>query len=355
MAWDPLNSTEIQPGKVGKTGLFGKIKSCLEYLYGLIGGEGGIIGLKNGSFENESGSPDYHPTNWNIEIETDGGEATVVSTNSAARGAKVLKLNLPGGGGNSQVQIRSDKFMVQANRPAMVRCKALGSQISLLYLIVNFFKADQTSSAETPVSLLPYAWPPVNSSGAGFIIFDPTGSPLVPLEGTMVEIQAALTVPSDACWCSVALYALGQNGYWFLDDVDFLQDTDLLQWATVGDVLLQSADTERYTASKTYVKAKSIHIYVSGKYRVKFDLRGTAGLNNAYGRIYRNGVAYGTERLDTDGAYTTYSEDLYFARGDTVDLYYKADEYTTYAYVQNFRLYYGVYVDFDTPPRLLLD
>jgi len=359
MAWDPLLTAEIAAGKVGKTGLFTKIKDCLEYLYGLIGGDSGLIGLRNGGFENDSGSPDYHATNWNIIGETYGGEATVVSTNTAARGAKVLKLNLPGTGDTSSVSIESDKFMVQGNRPMMIRLKAFkpAGTAATLHCQLYFYKADQTASTLTPVTLLPYDWPDDNSASAGYISFNFGGSsPDITQLDKMIEVQAACTVPSDAAWCAVRLLGTGAGAgyYWYIDDVEVLQDDQVIKWVLPSDTLLQSADTEQTTNSTTYVLKKSIQVHRSGKYRVKFDLKDQYHINStAYGRIYRNGIAWGTERSqNSNGAYVTYSEDVYFARGDTIDIYIKNGNASYTTYVRNFRIY-GTDLDFNSYPRVI--
>lgn len=100
-----------------------------------------------------------------------------------------------------------------------------------------------------------------------------------------------------------------------------------------------SADTERTEATTGYVKEKDITIQHRGTVRVKFDLKGTGG-DTAYGRIYVNGVAVGTERTTTETAYQTYSEDIAVLSGDEVQLYIKTGTLTVPAYCRNFRIYY---------------
>lgn len=102
-----------------------------------------------------------------------------------------------------------------------------------------------------------------------------------------------------------------------------------------GTTLLCSADTERYSESQTYTKLKEIVISTgSGVITVSFDLKGSGG-DNAYGRIYRNGVAVGTERQRQSTAYETFSENISVANGDLIQLYFKA---AYYGYVMNFRI-----------------
>lgn len=105
---------------------------------------------------------------------------------------------------------------------------------------------------------------------------------------------------------------------------------------SVSDNLIISADTERTTNSTTYVKLKEIQIGYNGFYRTKFDLK--KGTSTGYGRIYKNGVAYGTEQTDLTGSYATKSEDLAFVAGDTIELWARTGG-SGDVYVQNFRIY----------------
>ena len=104
-----------------------------------------------------------------------------------------------------------------------------------------------------------------------------------------------------------------------------------------SDDLITSDDTEETTASAIYEKRKEFTVYGTGTYRVKFDLRGYSSPENGYGRIYKNGVAYGTEQVVADENFVTKSEDLIFEYGDTVELW--AHTVTMNAAVKNYRLY----------------
>lgn len=88
-----------------------------------------------------------------------------------------------------------------------------------------------------------------------------------------------------------------------------------------------AADT---TVSTTYVKLKEIKIastVVQGStFRFKFDLRNFNGVRTAYGKIYINGVAEGTERSRNANTVAIYSEDLTHTNwkiGDTIELWSK--------------------------------
>lgn len=109
-----------------------------------------------------------------------------------------------------------------------------------------------------------------------------------------------------------------------------------------GDQLLESADTERSTTSGSYVILKEIAVARSGTLRIKFDLTPNAG--TAFGRIYRNGSAVGTEQSETTGGkvYATKSEDISgWSPGDLCQVYayFGGGGGGSTAFVRNFRLY----------------
>lgn len=106
-----------------------------------------------------------------------------------------------------------------------------------------------------------------------------------------------------------------------------------------------SHDAEATSTSASYVKVKTITLTYGlvGVARFLFDLKTSdAGTPTpAYGRIYRNGVALGTEQSDVTGAYVTKSEDITqnWNPGDTVELWVKIAGGNTVS-VQNFRIAY---------------
>ena len=105
-----------------------------------------------------------------------------------------------------------------------------------------------------------------------------------------------------------------------------------------GDILRAYADTEGTGAITTYVKKKEIVLDFGGAVRIKFDLK-HSGSGTCYGRIYRNGVAVGTERSTTSSTYVTFSEDISgWSPGDLCQLYIKQASNPN-ADWRNFRLY----------------
>ena len=93
----------------------------------------------------------------------------------------------------------------------------------------------------------------------------------------------------------------------------------------ISDDLIHSHDGESTSADGAYTKVKTITLNTLNPspvtLRIKFDLKIVSGDGTAYGRIYKNGAAVGTARNQATNTYITYSEDLEFADGDTLELY----------------------------------
>lgn len=115
-----------------------------------------------------------------------------------------------------------------------------------------------------------------------------------------------------------------------------------------SDNLVSSNDTETsntaaaYTLLSTIVATSTID-----NARIKFDMRTNWAGVTAYGKIYKNGVAVGTEQSTIDVAYNTYSEDLFInaVTGDSIQLYgYTADPGVRQVFVRNFRIYFDAAV-----------
>ena len=106
--------------------------------------------------------------------------------------------------------------------------------------------------------------------------------------------------------------------------------------AAAGDILHNQNDGTTGTVATTYGKVKEFTILRDGEYRIKFSLTGADG----YGKIYKNGVAVGTERnVSTSPAYTEYSEDISgWSEGDLCQLYVH-DTPGNGVISKNFRIY----------------
>jgi hypothetical protein len=113
-----------------------------------------------------------------------------------------------------------------------------------------------------------------------------------------------------------------------------------------SDTLLDSSDSEEYHGSITYTNEKEITIpddifSNDSELRIKFDIKTTNNAVPVRGRIYRNGVAVGTERETYSTTYVNFSEDISgWSAGDLIQLYtYSGDPFVEDVYVRNFRIY----------------
>jgi hypothetical protein len=100
-------------------------------------------------------------------------------------------------------------------------------------------------------------------------------------------------------------------------------------WATV----IATALTERSTKSATYTKLKEITIKKAGTYMVTFSLKAQE-YNTAYGKIYINDVATGTERTQNFN-YGAYSESFTVNANDKVSVYAKTSSTSHFTYIKD--------------------
>ena len=87
-----------------------------------------------------------------------------------------------------------------------------------------------------------------------------------------------------------------------------------------SDDLELSAPNDSAVPGASYVEVKKFKINYTGIHRVKFLLFGESG-GLVYGRIYKNGSGYGTERTTALATPVLFTEDLSFTKGDFVSLY----------------------------------
>ena len=92
-----------------------------------------------------------------------------------------------------------------------------------------------------------------------------------------------------------------------------------IAWTTIT---MCSSTTVTTTNSATYIKKYQATIQRSWTYTVTFWIK-TWWSWLYYGRIYKNGVAFWTERTSNTTSYDTFNENLTFAAWDTVELWLK--------------------------------
>ena len=109
----------------------------------------------------------------------------------------------------------------------------------------------------------------------------------------------------------------------------------------IGNPVILAHDAEASIGPGDYTLLKTITISElkpsPTTLRIQFALRSSTTDNFVYGRIYKNGVAVGTERQMFSLTYATYIEDLEFAKGDAIQLYAHG-AVNSVAYIRNFRV-----------------
>jgi len=199
--------------------------------------------------------------------------------------------------------------------------------------------------------------PKANANGlidSGFIIDNAADSGLEEGAngGTKVKVKTAGGILIDADGLSVdsgttanKLVRLDASAK--LPAVDGSQLTGIAQ--IIPSLIIRvSADTARTTTSLSPEKLKEIRYNeISGTITVSFTHSRVSGNGKSKAQIYKNGVAFGTERESV--SLTTYTENLSFSQGDLIQIY----AWTTYGSsgtigeVSNFRLLYD-----KTPPQI---
>lgn len=104
-----------------------------------------------------------------------------------------------------------------------------------------------------------------------------------------------------------------------------------------GTFKIATHDTSKSISATSYTKAKTITVSAAGRYRVSFGVLNDNSWMTSHIRIYKNGVAYGTERVvAATYANMTFTEDLEFAVGDAIQIYAYVD--TNQVFIKAFSL-----------------
>ena len=104
------------------------------------------------------------------------------------------------------------------------------------------------------------------------------------------------------------------------------QDLSVANGSSVGDTRGPStlggfsANCNSGSCSYTGPRYKGQQMNYAGTIRVAFNLRTNQDGAGAYGRIYKNGVAFGTLRYTMSTSYMLFTEDLAVSVGDQIDL-----------------------------------
>ena len=194
-----------------------------------------------------------------------------------------------------------------------------------------------TLSAEAAAMLGDGWWVAFKNIGTGTITFNPDGSEVFYYEFNTTFTSAAL--PSS-CFivCNGVGFYLMATGMVLDGTITFAK----LPQIVASGTLLVSNNTEVTKASYgSYTLVKEMRITRNcASLRITFDLKTGDGINTAYGRIYKNGVALGTERSTKSTSYTTYTQDFTsLVPGDLIQLCVKTQYADRSAVVRNLQLY----------------
>ena len=203
--------------------------------------------------------------------------------------------------------------------------------------------------SDAPISQLPEATTPISTDLMAIVVDNAT----IPVTKkiTYSNLEASISsVPANSILSGLDADKSGTPN---VGDIYYATDAKKLYLcSTVGvwegffmnsypsETLRNSNDTERNINSLTYTKLKEIKLgFGLAKCRIKFDLRASTPYD-VYAKIYKNGVAIGTERTPNSTTYQTFTEDFSdFAANDLIQLYARKTG-DAVVYVRNFRLYY---------------
>lgn len=101
-----------------------------------------------------------------------------------------------------------------------------------------------------------------------------------------------------------------------------------------SDTVQHNNAAERWTITKGYSWLKEIRLPVGGLFGATFEMKSSQAGVSVYGRIYRNDLAYGTERSTDLSSYVEYQEALVFGVGDLYQIYGSSNEVQR-VYVRN--------------------
>lgn len=253
--------------------------------------------LRNGSFEDDTAG-------WNVTQYAGGTVA--ISTTNPLHGAKSLAFTstvLANGGGDA---VSGEHLpVVEGNEYAFNGVvKASVANVSCKAEMIWYDSAKSQISAST--------------------VYSSTNTPTA-----ITSIGTSVKAPANARWMRAKITGGVPNtgtatGTVYFDGMlacagpGFVAAPGLYNAAGAGNKVGGS------TASVSYVKLGEYRIARPGVYTVSMDLNIAGGGATAYGYIYKNGVAVGTERSTTNwSSPQNFQEDISFAYGDLVQIYAK--------------------------------
>lgn len=125
-------------------------------------------------------------------------------------------------------------------------------------------------------------------------------------------------------------------------DISYVDETSKIM--TPGTNLIYFDTSTAETTSSVYEELLKYKVGTNGVIRISFHLSPQTiayADTHAYGRIYKNGVAVGTERhvvsVEGGGGGATFTEDIAVAKGDLISIYaHRGDPGSNKVYVKDF-------------------
>jgi len=156
----------------------------------------------------------------------------------------------------------------------------------------------------------------------------------------------------------------GDLHYDTVDEALYRYSGDALNWVQIGaagiggdiyvrsgiasDDLVFSNDTERTTMSAFYVKIKEIAIYRNLNLKVYWSAVALGLPDTCYSKVYINGIAVGSQRINNTMGWADYTEDYEMNVGDLLQIYaYRTGPGGTPVRVKDMRLKFIEYVSND--------
>jgi len=307
MGYEALTAAEIAVKKPVTNALMTKIKDNFAYFYGKT--QSGIPPA-NGSFEIDSDS-DGLPDNWSTSLYAGGSRG--LYTTDPVHGGQALYFTHPGGAGNGGGFAESDYFEVSELITSYLAFTLWATAAGMKVMAgIRQFDKDKVAVSGYEYTYLYTSTSNPTSQTAKFLQFTPAAT---------------------ACYCKVVLVGgytdTDVAGTVYFDDVFVLPAVvgEMIEEATAGDYAeLFLSEDQTQTGETSYTKTVEVKVFRPGTYRVKFYLRSDVNGYTAYGRIYVNGVATGTERsVTSDAIGTYYSEDITVEAGDLIQIYCKSN------------------------------
>ena len=156
--------------------------------------------------------------------------------------------------------------------------------------------------------------------------------------------ETLLTTRGDICYRAAsnpARLGKGSAGLFLKQGADDPEwAASVITPAVAGDIVEIASVVSQTKNETVYTKWLEIKLGRGGEFRIKFDLSVNTVDGVAFARVYKNGVAFGTEQSEATASWVTKSEDISgWSKDDLCQLYMKHSTGSYYAMFRNFTIY----------------